>query len=173
MQDTHNTANMSLGYSDVEVAPETALPEPVKVEQLPGYNSKQLQNMTGMSSHFSDLEVAPEIPLPEPVKAEELPGQSTSEVMSGISNKTPQRNICGLSQTKFWLLLCGTILLLVGGVVGGAVGGTQAAKHKDTSIVQSDVPPRWRNLGELYYGKFKIYDKHSFSFPPWKWKCAS
>ncbi|OGM47200.1 hypothetical protein ABOM_003895 [Aspergillus bombycis] len=41
---------------------------------------------------------------------------------------SPQRRICGLPRTGFWILLALTTAFIIGGAIGGGVGGSIAAK---------------------------------------------
>lgn len=83
-----------------------------------------------MARDHSDLEVAPEANLPEPVQPgkiyyEDAPKEAAIEI-----NAVPPRQIFGLPPRRFWIILCGIILIVAAAAIGGGVGATQAARSK-------------------------------------------
>lgn len=84
-----------------------------------------------MAPDYSDLEVAAETSLPEPVQADKIFYQDApKEVTVAKTDVAPPRRICGLPPKRFWILLCGIILIVAAAAIGGGVGATEAAKSE-------------------------------------------
>src|SRR5277367_2820462 len=76
-----------------------------------------------MALWYSTLEVAPHL-APEYI-------QSQDQIITDDRKPTPERRICRLRVTTFWLCLALVAVLLLA-LVGGVVGGVLGSRHSST-----------------------------------------